>query len=623
MDPTAVHVVMNSAAFPRMEPPRRHFKELFLGAVLMSSEGAQHDQQRKLLSPHFALAHVKTKRGIFAAQAQRCCKFVLAPVASTNTPLCMNTVLQRLALNINGLATFGYDFETDPTASQAYDHHASHAWRLSRAGGQKTTSGALSWDFFLLASQPVMAARVRDECQAMTAESNASWDHWDTLNQLSFTNAFIQENFRLYTAAPFLAPRQATENCTLPLSDDSTVVVPKGAVCRLSLPPCTATPVLDPPNTFLPEWFLPGCATYVQDEALRGGRIYQAHLMPFGAGLKQCLGQRFALVDLQVVVATVASQFDFQLTPPTRKGSGRWNPNPLLECGCQFFCAALLKVVSAGLKLKLDIWTQRLAQFAPHVLFHDRVVQRNRRKFFQVLMTPHDVGVVRQGGIIVRGRPQQRKGKLVVQNLIREATGRDQLMANQICRIRARARGRAKEPRQDLQLPVWPLDTVGTEACGIQQRHASHTFWTGSRCHKHGCLAAARVSDHEEAPSRRLLCQSLDGFHERSDNAIVVEECITTRGVGTCEPIPRHVDRDDIDVGMDKPRREMAKVPPRAGGPMDQDEGGQCGGGTVVDIVDGVAIPQCELRLESAVGGAVCQHVASTKTAMIDLCVKC
>ncbi|CAK4162515.1 unnamed protein product, partial [Aphanomyces euteiches] len=60
--------------------------------------------------------------------------------------------------------------------------------------------------------------------------------------------------------------------------------------------------------------FLEGTAVYEADKALRNGHSNTFTYMPFSTGPKNCIGMRFAMAELQVVVPNLLLQFSFRLT---------------------------------------------------------------------------------------------------------------------------------------------------------------------------------------------------------------------------------------------------------------------------------------------------------------------
>ncbi|KAF0715699.1 Aste57867_3240 [Aphanomyces stellatus] len=180
--------------------------------------------------------------------------------------------------------------------------------------GHETTSAALSWAFAELHAHPDVAKRVRDEACAVLA-TNGALDNWDSLGDLPFTKAVIQETLRLHPILPFLMPRMTSVDSDIPMSDGSSVFVPKGT----NVVAMTGTMHRDEafwsqPEAFLPDRFVEGSLLYEEDFKRRGGKSHALHYLPFGGGVKNCIGQRFAMAELQLVLATFVAQFEFRLT---------------------------------------------------------------------------------------------------------------------------------------------------------------------------------------------------------------------------------------------------------------------------------------------------------------------
>ncbi|KAF0715698.1 Aste57867_3239 [Aphanomyces stellatus] len=180
--------------------------------------------------------------------------------------------------------------------------------------GHETTSAALSWAFTELGAHPDVAKRVRDEACAALA-THGALDNWDALEDLPFTKAVIQETLRLHPILPFLMPRVATVDSVIPMSDGSSVSVPKGTNVVVVAAVMHRDPAFwSQPEAFLPERFVKGSPLYEEDFKRRWGKSYVLHYLPFGGGVKNCIGQRFAMAELQLVLATFVAQFDFRLT---------------------------------------------------------------------------------------------------------------------------------------------------------------------------------------------------------------------------------------------------------------------------------------------------------------------
>jgi cytochrome P450 len=168
--------------------------------------------------------------------------------------------------------------------------------------GLETTSVALTWTFALLAQHPEVLQRVRAEHRAVCGKNQPPRP--DQLAQLPYARMVIDEVLRLYPPAFGLTRR------VVQADEIDGYAIPKGAQLLVSSYALHRHPQLwAAPDSFAPELhFAPE-----QVEA-RSRFAY----IPFGAGARQCIGQAFALMELQILVPTLASAFDFSLVgaPP-------------------------------------------------------------------------------------------------------------------------------------------------------------------------------------------------------------------------------------------------------------------------------------------------------------------
>ncbi|KAG9411318.1 hypothetical protein AC1031_016958 [Aphanomyces cochlioides] len=179
--------------------------------------------------------------------------------------------------------------------------------------GHETTSTTLSWVFTLFAQHPHIEALAREEARAVTA--NGETIGWNTLGDIKYITACIQEALRLYPSVAALAPRVAEQDDYLPRSDGKPVFIPKGTVIAINTAAMHRNPQYwSQPDVYLPERFVEGTDAFLADKAMRNGQGNTYYYMPFSVGAKNCIGMRFAMAELQVVVATLLLQYSFRLT---------------------------------------------------------------------------------------------------------------------------------------------------------------------------------------------------------------------------------------------------------------------------------------------------------------------
>jgi cytochrome P450 len=163
--------------------------------------------------------------------------------------------------------------------------------------GQETTSLALTWTWYLLSQNPRARQRLEDELDIVL---DGRPPEYADLANLPYLRMVIDESMRLYPPAWGFS-RQA-------LADDQLggFRLPRGWLAFVIPYVLHRLPAFWPdPEAFDPERFSP------ERSADRPKFAY----IPFGAGPRQCIGNQFALIETQLIVATFAQAYRLQLTP--------------------------------------------------------------------------------------------------------------------------------------------------------------------------------------------------------------------------------------------------------------------------------------------------------------------
>lgn len=157
--------------------------------------------------------------------------------------------------------------------------------------GHETTANALAWTFHLLAQNPGVEAQLHEELDRVLRGRPATFAD---LAELPYTEHVFLEAMRLYPPVYVLA-RQAAEDVTI-----GRYAIPAGSEVVLWLWHTHRDPrFYDEPWAFRPERF---------EKAQVAARPKGAYL-PFGAGPRACVGQRFSMIEGQLALATIASRF--------------------------------------------------------------------------------------------------------------------------------------------------------------------------------------------------------------------------------------------------------------------------------------------------------------------------
>ncbi|SOD78414.1 Cytochrome P450 [Spirosoma fluviale] len=177
------------------------------------------------------------------------------------------------------------------------------------SAGHETTAVSMAWTIYLLTKHPDILTRLQAESQ--TVLGDARIPPADAFRRLIYTLQVVQESLRLYPPA-WIMSRRAREDdhigpYTIPAGDTALV--------------CPYLLHRDPANWPEPERFDP-------DRFAPGGpkdKLHSYAYLPFGGGPRLCIGNQFALMEMQILLALFVRRFDIN------RASGQTiTPKPLI-----------------------------------------------------------------------------------------------------------------------------------------------------------------------------------------------------------------------------------------------------------------------------------------------------
>jgi len=163
--------------------------------------------------------------------------------------------------------------------------------------GHETTSLALSWTYYLLSRYPDAEQSIAGEVDRVIGNDRPAFTHVD---RLVCTRRVLEESLRLYPPAWGFS--------RLSLDDDEIggYHVPKGSIVFVIPYVVHRRPKLWPdPERFDPDRFAP------EHESARQKFSY----IPFGGGPRGCIGNQFAMLEAQLIVAAIAQRYRIELAP--------------------------------------------------------------------------------------------------------------------------------------------------------------------------------------------------------------------------------------------------------------------------------------------------------------------
>ncbi|XP_036911115.1 cytochrome P450 4V2 [Sturnira hondurensis] len=159
--------------------------------------------------------------------------------------------------------------------------------------GHDTTAAAMNWALYLLGSYPEVQKKLDNELDEVFGQSDRPVTLED-LKKLKYLECVIKETLRLFPPVPYFA-RHLNEECKI--AGHSIV---KGSQLLVFLYALHRDPRHFPnPEEFQPERFLPENSV---------GRHTYAYV-PFSAGLRNCIGQKFAIMEEKTVLSCILRHF--------------------------------------------------------------------------------------------------------------------------------------------------------------------------------------------------------------------------------------------------------------------------------------------------------------------------
>ncbi len=163
--------------------------------------------------------------------------------------------------------------------------------------GHETTAVALAWTWYLLAQNPDVENELMAELQAVLGGRSPTVAD---LPNLPYAEQVVKESLRLYPPVWAFA-RVAVRDCEIggyPVRAGTSVAMSQWAMHRDAR-------YFARPNEFIPERWT--------DEFIR--QLPRFAFFPFGGGPRVCIGSSFAMIEMVLLLATVAQQFRLTLAP--------------------------------------------------------------------------------------------------------------------------------------------------------------------------------------------------------------------------------------------------------------------------------------------------------------------
>ena len=169
--------------------------------------------------------------------------------------------------------------------------------------GHDTTTAGAAWICQFIGSHPEVQKKLHAEIDEVFGSTNRQLTNED-LGNLKYLECVIKESLRLCPPVPFFM-RYVNEDQTV-----AGKTIPKGATVTVFAYMIHRDEKYFPdPERFDPDRFLP------ENSANRHPFAY----VPFSAGKRNCIGQRFAMMEEKVLIANILRKFEIKALRPTKE----------------------------------------------------------------------------------------------------------------------------------------------------------------------------------------------------------------------------------------------------------------------------------------------------------------
>ncbi|XP_075535440.1 cytochrome P450 4V2-like [Dermacentor variabilis] len=170
--------------------------------------------------------------------------------------------------------------------------------------GSDSSSCAISWSLYILGLHADIQRKVQEELDFVFGDRANTECTQEDLKRLQYMECCIKETLRLFPPFPYIGKildqDMTLDGCNLP----------KGLSCFINLYSLHRNPnEFDRPEEYVPERFMS------EENSHRHPFSY----VPFSAGPKNCLGQKFVMMEIKVVLAKILSQFTVESTRPLQE----------------------------------------------------------------------------------------------------------------------------------------------------------------------------------------------------------------------------------------------------------------------------------------------------------------
>ncbi|KAL6441531.1 hypothetical protein ACFW04_003590 [Cataglyphis niger] len=270
--------------------------KLFLGNGLLTAPVKQWYRDRRILSSVFHFNILEQFAVIMSEKTEIIIKCIEEKLTENSTKIIdILPFIQKLAFNIicdkqkrKAFIDLLLDMnEKDGVSLTDEDLRAQVSTFLF--AGHDTTAVSISWALFCIGNDPQCQEKIHEELKEIFKDSQRPASIKE-LSQLKYLERVIKESRRLYPSIPIIL-RKISEDVKM-----GNYVIPKNTLVAVPIMLIHRNPAIwQDPLKFDPDRFLP--------ENLK--QIHSYAYIPFSAGSRNCIGQKFAVIEEKVILTAI------------------------------------------------------------------------------------------------------------------------------------------------------------------------------------------------------------------------------------------------------------------------------------------------------------------------------
>ncbi|KFD60367.1 hypothetical protein M514_06421 [Trichuris suis] len=174
---------------------------------------------------------------------------------------------------------------------------------LYMLAGYETTSNALSYTIYELARHPEVQEKLRSEIMDYHMNDDEK-PSYESVQRMVYLDCVIRETLRLYPLGSWVVSRKCMQTCTT-----GGITIEKGVYILVDVWSIHYNKDIWGPDAdeFVPERF--------SEDQLRS--LHPLAWIPFGAGPRRCVGERFALLELKLTLTRMLRKYRIFLNDQT------------------------------------------------------------------------------------------------------------------------------------------------------------------------------------------------------------------------------------------------------------------------------------------------------------------